>query len=406
MPSIEELSRSDLLAEAVSKLKTKTPFTAYSPGAKARTILESIQDLFGEQVDRLNIALISSLLSSATGNNLDLIADVVGVKREKRTTLFVPAGAKIVELYTLEENFGAINAGAPITIPSGTRLFAYSTERSVINYETTETVVLQPEERSKFIGIRATEAGNISNIDTNQLIGIFFTGYLDSNNNSLQIRNVAPLNFTREAEADESLRARIKDAINSLATSNLIAIRLAALSLPGVSTVKTIPFFNGIGTAKVIIQATTPTVPDYLLEVVRVAVGQVQAFATYMYVTKPQETGVQVEVNVKFRPETPQNEITNAQVAIGEALTDYINNLDIGEALIINEMVQRVMEVSDFVLDIGTPSKPFESIYVYKFSKVSGSKAKKLINTNYIPSEDEKLIVEPSIQDSIIVRSI
>jgi hypothetical protein len=80
---------------------------------------------------------------------------------------------------------------------------------------------------------------------------------------------------------------------------------------------------------------------------------------------------------------------------------DYIDNLDIGEELIINEIVQRVMAVDDNIKTIGSAGKPIDEILLWKKeSRLSVIKTSKTLfspggsPSDYAPAEDEKLLIE------------
>ena len=50
------------------------------------------------------------------------------------------------------------------------------------------------------------------------------------------------------------------------------------------------------------------------------------------------------------------------QSNIQEVVMSYLDNLDIGESIIINEVVQRVMAVDDTIKNIGSAGKPIQKI--------------------------------------------
>jgi len=97
------------------------------------------------------------------------------------------------------------------------------------------------------------------------------------------------------------------------------------------------------------------------------------------------------------------NDVQNIEKRVKATLTRYINNLSPAQPMIINEMVQRVLEVDDRILDIGTNSRPFEEIFVYKYSSISQTRVRQRIAANYFPDEDEKLIIEPSVTVPITI---
>ena len=75
-------------------------------------------------------------------------------------------------------------------------------------------------------------------------------------------------------------------------------------------------------------------------------------------------------------------------------VSDYINSLDIDEELIVNEMIERVMSTSDEIKNIGSATKPFDSLYIYKPTKLDDNKIRSTLIGDYDPEEDERVIVE------------
>jgi hypothetical protein len=88
------------------------------------------------------------------------------------------------------------------------------------------------------------------------------------------------------------------------------------------------------------------------------------------------------------------SEQSNLIDAVTQNITNYINNLAIGEEFILNEAVERTMSTSDLIKDIGLPTVPFDEIFTYKPSRVEDNKVRATLIGNFAPESDGKVSVE------------
>jgi len=94
-------------------------------------------------------------------------------------------------------------------------------------------------------------------------------------------------------------------------------------------------------------------------------------------------------------------EETNIINTVTNNVTDYINSLDIGEDFIISETVERVMATSDQIKNIGVANQPFDSVYIYRPSKLEDNKVRSILLGDYDPEDDERVIVETEYAGNI-----
>jgi hypothetical protein len=123
-----------------------------------------------------------------------------------------------------------------------------------------------------------------------------------------------------------------------------------------------LPFYMGVGTFHVLCKATTPTVPDSLIASVREKLYFAKAVGVSFNVRAPKETGISMEMDITlFRPVNSTEEKL-IQNNIQQIVMNYLDNLDIGEGIIINELVQRVMGASENIKNIGSAGRPINKI--------------------------------------------
>jgi len=408
MPEVKFISdnKNTIMAEAIKSLRTRTNFTNLSPGGKARTIAEVLSDVLAYQVGRIRVSQAVNLLSYATGDYLDALGEILNIPRYISTTSEVSSYHKSVRLFTIETNFGAINSNVDIFIPEGTEVYSSKDTGQERTYEISEDTILPALLQEKYISVRAKIVGTAANLGERELNRIAFTNYTDYLNESLEIENVAALNYGRDKETDQNYRFRIANQAANLATANEISIRLAALSIPGVMNVLIDRYTHGVGTSTVTVLSTTRTVPDYLIAAVEAEVRNVEASGNRTYIEKPKETGVAVELTLYFDSSVNVYEVEQIEQAVSENIDSYVNSIEIGDSLRINTMASVVMGTDSRIKDMGTEGKPFDAVYIYKTYRPDNTRIKRRISSNYYPTDNEILFMETSLSSPITITSV
>jgi hypothetical protein len=85
------------------------------------------------------------------------------------------------------------------------------------------------------------------------------------------------------------------------------------------------------------------------------------------------------------------------------AMYDYINNLDIGEDFIVNEVVQRVMQVDDRIKNVGVANKPIDELRMWKTSRTVDNRIRYTLESDYTTAFDEKVLVEYSLTTPVTI---
>jgi hypothetical protein len=96
---------------------------------------------------------------------------------------------------------------------------------------------------------------------------------------------------------------------------------------------------------------------------------------------------------------------TDKDVVAASARADaesYINNLRIGEELIINEIADRIRNADSRILDVGEPNRQIPDIYIWRSRSDEMRYSRSLIG-NYTPRLGERVCVETSIAEAVRV---
>jgi uncharacterized phage protein gp47/JayE len=219
----------------------------------------------------------------------------------------------------------------------------------------------------------------------------------------LLVTNDGVLSTGRNIEDDSNYRFRISNQVLAAEAANETAIRLALLVIPGVSNVVSIPYARGIGTFDYLIQTVVPNTPSSVIDACQQAIERVQAHGCSGQALSPRLTGMSFTISITWRADATADDRESIKRGVSSSIQDYINNLLIGEEFIVNELIQRVMDVSEKIKNIGTAQKAIDEVYVWRQSKLRDNKVKELLLDDYDPSEDERLIVEPSLETPVIL---
>lgn len=397
---------SDIIDSALRQLTQETNITQLSPGAKARALLEIVSRQISEQYQVFDLNLASAFLSTARGEFLNYIGEIVGVERLQPVTAGTVAESQNVIFYTLAATFGAINGGSDITIPKGTRLWTSPSTAEAddsIFFYVTEDVILPSAATQQAMPVSATQQGDISNVGQDTLTNHDFENYSDFENGTLLVRNRASITSGRGLESDEDFRYRISKQVTASEMGNETAVRLAALSVPGVADVSMVPYVRGLGTFAVYIKSLEARVSDELVDAVQDTIDTVQSFGNRGYALKPKEIGIEMILSLTYRESITARDRTSINRDVVGTMYDYINNLDIAEDFIVNEVVQRVMQVDDRIKNVGVANKPIDDLKMWKTSRTADNRVRYTLQGDYTAAFDEKVLVEYSLTTPITI---
>ena len=395
-----------IAADILNEITEKTSITRMSAGGKARALIDAIARQTNDTISLFDRNFSRAFLSRATGKQVGFFGDLLGVPKLEQSLAHADSSAGVVQFSVVGEGtFGSINSGSNIVVTTGT-IISPSIDSKLL-FRVTENTTLTAGLTKSFISVEALTPGSLANIGTGTLNYHNFTGYSDALSNSLRVTNLAPILNGQDEETEANYKFRISKQVLASETANEIAIRLAALSVPGMADLRIFPFYQGIGTFDIVIKAVTPSVPDSLVSVVQAVVNSKTAEGNQGTVRKPRETGMSFQITLTYRESLSSDVKQEIHGKATDALREYVDVLDIGEDFIVNEGVQRVLEVDNRIRDMGSSSQPFDDISVWKSGKLEDNKTKQsLLNLsskgNYSPKVDEKLLIEP-ISNPIVI---
>lgn len=152
-------------------------------------------------------------------------------------------------------------------------------------------------------------------------------------------------------ESDDDFRYRITRAVTAAEAGNETAIRMAALSVPGVRNVILKPFTSGPGSGSVYVVCEDYTQVASTLSAVKNAVMKVAPFGTKIDILIPELSYVVLHIKLMFKQNVSQAERDNLKRQVQDAIRRYVNGLMPGEPFIIADVTQRVKDISTSIVD-------------------------------------------------------
>lgn len=404
-----ERTSEQIITSSLSQLSQYSNITRLSPGAKARLLLDITSKEQGSQHQTFDEGLLQAFIKYADSRFLGFFGDMLNLPIKEAQHAYDTTNNFM--FYVSSGSFGDINSGSDFTIPSGTIVSTVPSdgtiitpgieEQPVIRYITTEDVVCYSGQSFVYVPIRAQIEGTFYNIPRNVLLQHNYTGYTLSSTNRLKCINQYSISNGEERESPESYRFRLQNIFKARQLAVPVAIRLAALSVPGVSNIKEVICEQGPGTYSIYILSTTPTTSAQLLTEVANVVGQVTGMGNRPFILAPVPLGIEVIAAINWSVKATPNDISRGYINMRNALEARLNRTDIGEEITFDELRDLLVNTSQYALSIGmdVPNQ-FEEKYIYKQDPITGGVTRNLVTGKKItPLYNERIILETSGTD-------
>lgn len=392
MPLFAE-TEDKIFGDIMTEILEGTNLSRSSPGSKMRTLTEAVSKKMGRMWSQFDLNMVQAFLEGAEGKFLNYFGDLMGVERLGEEPASISSVDKNVRFYVEVGTFGDINGGSSILVTRGT-LLGTQDAGTGIQYRVVVDTVLAASTNEAYVAVQSLRSGSTVNVGKGRLVYHNFTNYNDSVNDTLKVTNDSEIVKGQDIENETNYRFRISNQVLSLEKANKTAIRLAALVVPGVADIVSLPYHRGIGTYDLMIKSTTPSITSSLIANVQEAINEVTSHGIYPIARGPREIGISMVGSLVLKNKVSAKEQTDILTAVVNNVTYYINNLDIGEDFVINEVVERVMSTSDVIKTLGIPNKPLDSLFSYTPSRLEDNKIRASLLADLDASDDERIIVE------------
>jgi uncharacterized phage protein gp47/JayE len=401
-----ERTTDEIVSSALSDLSRYSNITRLTPGAKARLLLDIVSKEQGNQHQVFDENILQVFLKYADSKFLDFFGDMMNLPRREATHAFVED--ENFMFFVNSGTFGSINGGSNFLIPAGTLVFTTQIitnvvtpgiePQPVIRYVTTEDITAFSNLSYVYAPIRASIEGSESRVERGLLQNHNFTGYLSSSTNPLKCTNKYSISNGDERESTESYRYRLQNIFKARQLAIPMAVRLAALSVPGVSNVKEVLCEQGPGTASLYVLTSTPTTSQSLLEEVNSIVAKVTGLGNRIFVLAPEPLGIELICAVNWSTKATADDISRGYIRMRDSLSNRLGRVDMGEEVTFADLRDTILNSSEFAISIGDnqPNK-FEEKYIYRRDPVTNGATRNLTEGDKIvPLYNERVILETS----------
>jgi uncharacterized phage protein gp47/JayE len=203
------------------------------------------------------------------------------------------------------------------------------------------------------------------------------------------VTNEQAIQTGQDIESDTNYRFRISRALAQAAGATEDAIRLAALSFLGVADVQVNPFVDGVGTFEVVVTPIGNSLPTGTLRSIEAAVRRKAAFGSRVRVRAPEPVPVRITVQLVFVKDARDSEKASVRAAVRIAILNYLAEIAVGGVLVVTELTQRVMDVSEKIFD--------SRVLLFRINNENQ------VLRNYQLERDELFVPDTSIQEAIVV---
>lgn len=310
MVSIYRKSKNDLYLSLQNRLQ-EIGIAYTSVDSIANILNEFITDEISFLADEFNAKLSDLDLSSASGNALDEIAyNMYGLTRKQSKAASAANNLKFTNSSPTET----------ITLPQGILLSSGSTfSVSGVVYETTEEITLEPNSEA-YVNIIAREVGSNFNVESNTLVKHNFSNVNIDCTNEFAILN------GRDTESDNDFRNRALRYLNALTSNNLEFLNLSLLDVPGVTNVRLVQGYAGLGTMSAFVLGQGNTVNAEVLRVAKSRAEEIASPGERIFIEEGESVTVDIGLRLINNNAYSTSEIDNLKFEIKKLISSEFLN--------------------------------------------------------------------------------
>lgn len=336
-----------LNADSIKYLAENTDITFLSPGSNARGLVEATNQEISKLSDYITSTASNTYLDTAQGIYLDLIGDMLGIKRLSNR----PASASVndntvqfsVATGTLGERFpdptnssrGVINSGVTIQTANGS-----------IKYKTTTPTTFPKNATDVFVPVASDDLGEKVNVGRGKLV-------VHDGPSDVNVTNLKSIVNGSDAETDREYRFRLSNAIASTSTSNETSIRQVIAGIPDISRVELNEFARGAGTFDVLLVPAGNTITSATAETARLAIESVSAFGVKPLIREPVYNRFKISIQLIRERNATVGDLDSNKLTAKNAVINYFETIPLGGEFIVKRLRAAVIDaVSDKIKDI------------------------------------------------------
>lgn len=338
-------SKVEILDQIMNSLEKNAGITATSPGSIARAFAEAISDQIGDLYTMLRYNIDQTMISTASGRNLDLIGELYSVPR-KLISEEIAGDRNIANIvFSISKPYSK-----DILIPKDTLVFNNINSSSTIQfkYKLVGDVTI-PTSSTRVYGqvvaafSDATYTASIGSLSKHNFISP--PGVIVSVTNVKEV--VSQINY----ESDDAYRRRIIRSVKVNTNGTAESLRLSALSVRGVKDVRIREGSFGMGSCDIIVVPESGSFPNGLEREISQSIQSIRPVGIRMTVRVAQRIPVSISANVLLTSGT-ENAATGIANQAAYFAKKYLNSFTIGDVLDITLLKNSIMSASDLISEV------------------------------------------------------
>lgn len=347
-----------MTATSLRYLAENTEITYLSEGSLARGLVESSNLEISRLQEFISSTHSNTFINSAQGSYLDLIGDMLGVKRLPKSASGVSAEDQNLQLSvargTLGDAFPSPSNSNQGLIPAGLTIQTVSGE---ITYKVPSNIAFPKSATEVFISAVSDSPGSGNNVGKGKLV-------LHDGPAGVSVTNLKTIANGSEVETDKEFRFRLSNAIASTPTSNEAAIRLSVSGISDVSRIQLNEYARGAGTFDVLLVPAGNTISTAASELARKSVEAVSAFGVNPMIREPNY--IKFKISVQLIPVTGAGAgaIDANKLTAKNAILNYFETIPMGGEFVVNRLRAAIIqavnnEIKDIkIIDICLDGRP------------------------------------------------
>ncbi len=242
-----------------------------------------------------------------------------------------------------------IEAPTQLLIPAGT---VTSNVDSTITYTTVDNIYFTNSSNEIYTPVVANIEGTSHNVQSNVLIkhNLNQIAVLKDLAKYILCTNRYPVTNGYNGDPDDVYRYNLTLGRINYGT-NEIAIRQAALGIPGVRNILFERGRFGNGTYNVIVEGVSPIVSEGLLTILKQRLAALGPGGEILYVNRPEYIGVELKIDLITSLTSNLDELRES---VRNDIISHINDIPMGGTIIWNKLIGLIMDrgdVDDFILN-------------------------------------------------------
>lgn len=336
---MRQKTQNEVYSSMVESLNSTLGLDAVQDGSAMSQLLSIVSGEISDIHTRISTEMYMKFIAFATGPFLDYLAAERGIERRSATYTSTSNADGSIVFYTKD---GSLDNYLPNNIiPTGTKVSVSFDNRS---YTVIGDHEFDPGANSISVAVQADDTGPEYNvrarlIDTHNL-----------NTSDVYVTNRLPLSNGEEEESDSSLRSRVASAFTASSTGNWDAVRSAIQTIPGISDIVQVDFYNGVRTSNVIVVPVDNIIPRSTILEAQEAVDRIAAAGSNINVVPPRYARFYLKAAIETRDGSYDREyIRTNSIDMAES---FLSGISIGETFNLSTMLDNIRISDDNIIKV------------------------------------------------------